>query len=300
MQSLFDTLHASDGGKLGLTVGLLLLAALLIQVVVEAGRGLLRFFSDRAQQRVVLEKLRLQVQETRLRCQEVEQTRLVWNGYRKFSVAKGPRMRGRLRILLEAARRQAAAAVQARQYLTFSSTFPGATNRWSAAIPFRTVAPHGLLPHHHQKEKRRRTGPHLPPGARISFFCDAVKDDILNVKAPTGHFFLDMTKNNPIAYRWWCGVTPMLSMANAIAARDRNVKRGFLRCSQRRNTFTKPNWKSSPPSMRTSICTFVTAGPDRAKSKAVIINMKGGQHRTIEGTAAVKQFRILPLRQRRP
>jgi ferredoxin-NADP reductase len=43
--------------------------------------------------------------------------------------------------------------------------------------------------------------------------------DILNVKAPTGHFFLDMTRSNPIVLlSGGVGITPMLCMANAIVA----------------------------------------------------------------------------------
>ena len=47
MQSLFDTLHALVGGRLGLTIGLLLAAALLIQVLIEIVRGLLRLYFER-------------------------------------------------------------------------------------------------------------------------------------------------------------------------------------------------------------------------------------------------------------
>ena len=43
--------------------------------------------------------------------------------------------------------------------------------------------------------------------------------DILNVKAPTGHFFLDMARTNPVVLiAGGVGITPMLCMANAIAA----------------------------------------------------------------------------------
>jgi ferredoxin-NADP reductase len=222
MQSLFDTLHAFAGGKLGLTVGLLLLAALLIQVVVEAGRGLLRFFSDRAQQRVVLEKLRLQVQEARLRCQEVEQTRLVWNGYRKFSVAKKAReCEDVCAFYLKPHDGKPLPPFKPGQYLTFQLDIPGRDKPLVRCYsisdgPHRTDYYRVTI----KKEKAPPDKLHLPPGAASSFFCDAVKEgDILNVKAPTGHFFLDMTKNNPIVLiAGGVGVTPMLSMANAIAA----------------------------------------------------------------------------------
>jgi len=71
-----------------------------------------------------------------------------------------------------------------------------------------------------KKEKSPPDRPDLPPGAASSYFCDALKEgDILNVKAPAGHFFLDMSKTNPIVLiAGGVGVTPLLCMANAIAA----------------------------------------------------------------------------------
>ncbi|HUR45606.1 MAG TPA: iron-sulfur cluster-binding domain-containing protein, partial [Candidatus Saccharimonadales bacterium] len=62
--------------------------------------------------------------------------------------------------------------------------------------------------------------PDLPCGAASSYFCDTVKEgDILNVKAPAGHFFLDLTKTSPVVLiAGGVGVTPLLSMAHAIAA----------------------------------------------------------------------------------
>jgi ferredoxin-NADP reductase len=222
MQSLTDTLHTLVGGRFGLTVGLLLAAALLIQVLVEIGRALLRLYSERAQLRVTLAKLRLQVQETKLRCQEVEQTRLVWNGYRKFSVAKKAReCEDVWAFYLKPHDGKPLPPFKPGQYLTFQLDIP---KRDKPLIRCYSISDG---PHHAdyyrvtiKKEKAPPDKPDLPPGAASSFFCDALKEgDILSVKAPTGHFFLDMTKNNPIVLiAGGVGVTPMLSMAQAIAA----------------------------------------------------------------------------------
>src|ERR1043166_392276 len=93
-------LHKATGEQLSFTIGLVLAAGLLLQLVIEIARGLLRVYSDRRQQRLALEKLRVQIKETTLRCQEVqfvllhllttlrcqevEQNKLLWNGHRKF------------------------------------------------------------------------------------------------------------------------------------------------------------------------------------------------------------------------
>jgi len=222
MQSLFDTLPAFVGGNLSLTVGLILAAALLVQVLVEISRAVLRLYFERAQQRVTLARLRLQVQETKLRCQEVEQTRLVWNGYRKFAVAKKAReCEDVCAFYLRPHDGKALPPFKPGQYLTFQLDIPG---RDKPLVRCYSISDG---PHHKdyyrvtiKKEKAPPDRPDLPPGAASSFFCDAVKEgDILSVKAPTGQFFLDMTKNNPIVLiAGGVGVTPMLSMAQAIAA----------------------------------------------------------------------------------
>src|SRR5688572_19904113 len=222
MQSLFDTLHAFVGGKLSLTIGLLLAAALLIQVLMEIGRGLLRLFSERAQQRVTLARLRLQVQETKLRCQEVEQTRLVWNGYRKFAVAKKAReCEDVCALYLKPHDGKALPPFKPGQYLTFQLDIPG---RDKPLIRCYSLSD---SPHHSgyyrvtiKKEKCPANRPELPPGAASSYFADTVKEgDILNVKAPAGHFCLEMSRTNPIVLiAGGVGVTPLLCMAQALAA----------------------------------------------------------------------------------
>ena len=88
MQSLSDALRAAADGRVSWTIGVALAGALLLQIVIEIFRGLLRAFYDRRQQRATMERLRLQVQEARLRQKDAEKASLVWNGCRKFSVVK--------------------------------------------------------------------------------------------------------------------------------------------------------------------------------------------------------------------
>jgi len=56
----------------------------------------------------------------------------------------------------------------------------------------------------------------LPPGVSSNFFHDQVKEgDILDVKAPSGHFHLDVESHSPVVLVGaGIGVTPMLSMLN--------------------------------------------------------------------------------------
>ena len=203
-------------------VGLLLIATLLALLALEIVRGLRRLHFERAQQRVTLERLRLQVQEIRLRCQEAEQTKLVWNGHRKFTVAsKVAECDDICAFYLKPHDGKPLPPFKPGQYLTFQLDIPG---RDKPLIRCYSLSD---SPHHTdyyrvtiKKEKCPPDKPGVPPGAASSYFCDTLKEgDILNVKAPTGHFFLDMTKTNPVVLiAGGVGVTPMLAMANAIAA----------------------------------------------------------------------------------
>ena len=220
--TLIESLHRASGGSLSFTVGLLLLGGLLGWLVLEIFRSLLRALADHRQNRATLEKLRAQLAETKLRCREAEQAQTGWNGIRKFAVVKKIRECDDVHAFyLKPHDGRPLPQFKPGQYLTFQLDLPG----WDKPL----IRCYSLSDSPHQKEYYRVTikkekappdKPELPPGAGSSFFTDLVKEgDILNVKAPTGHFFLDMTKTNPIVLlAGGVGITPMLSMANAIAA----------------------------------------------------------------------------------
>jgi len=199
-----------------------LLAGLLIWLAIEIFGSLLHANAERAQNRVALENLRAQLKETRLRCRETEQAQAGWNGIRKFTVAKKITQCDDVHAFyLKPHDGRPLAAFKPGQYLTFQLDLPGRDKP--------LVRCYSLSDSPHQKDYYRVTikkekappdKPDLPPGAGSSFFADVVKEgDILNVKAPTGHFSLDMTRTNPVVLiAGGVGITPMLSMANAIAA----------------------------------------------------------------------------------
>jgi ferredoxin-NADP reductase len=220
--TLIESLHRASGGGLSFTVGLLLLGGLLGWLVLEIFRSLLRALADHRQNRATLEKLRDQLAETKLRCREAEQAQTGWNGIRKFAVVKKIRECDDVNAFyLKPHDGRPLPQFKPGQYLTFQLDLPGRDKP--------LIRCYSLSDSPHQKEYYRVTikkeksppdKPELPPGAGSSFFTDTVKEgDILNVKAPTGHFFLDMAKTNPIVLlAGGVGITPMLSMANAIAA----------------------------------------------------------------------------------
>lgn len=220
--TLIESLRAAGGGSLSLMAGVVLLAGLLAWVVMEAVRAGLRLNNERVQSRVALEKLRAQLAETRLRCREIGQAQAGWNGFRKFAVAKkSVECEDVCAFYLKPHDGRELPAFKPGQYLTFQLDLPG---RDKPLIRCYSLSD---CPHQKdyyrvtiKKEKPPADRPELPPGASSSYFCDVVKEgDILNVKAPAGHFFLDLDRTNPVVLiAGGVGITPMLSMANAIAA----------------------------------------------------------------------------------
>ncbi len=220
--TLIDSLRNASGGSLSFAAGLALLAGLLAWLALEIFRSLLRFAAEHRQQKVALEKLRAQLQETRLRCREAEQAQLGWNGIRKFAVFKKVHECEDVNAFyLKPHDGRPLPPFKPGQYLTFQLDLPG---REKPLIRCYSLSD---SPHRKdyyrvtiKKEKAPPDRPDLPSGAGSSFFCDLLKEgDLLSVKAPTGHFFLDMTRTNPVVLiAGGVGITPMLCMANAIAA----------------------------------------------------------------------------------
>ncbi len=222
MQPLFDKLRILARGELGLTLGLLIVGALLLQILLAIIRGASRLRAERAQHRAALEKLQLQVQAAKLRCQEAEQGKLHWNGYRKFAVARKSRECDDVwAFYLKPHDGKSLPAFKPGQYLTFQLDLPGRDKPLVRCYSL-SESPHRSDYYRVtiKQEKAPPDRPELPPGAGSSYFAEVVKEgDILNVKAPTGHFYLDMTKSNPVVLiAGGVGITPMLCMANAITA----------------------------------------------------------------------------------
>jgi len=218
--TLIDSLRNASAGGLSFTAGVALLAGLMTWLLVESFRALLRANAERLQNRAALENLRAQLHETKLRCREAEQAQTGWNGIRKFAVVKKVcECEDVNAFYLKPHDGRPLPAFKPGQYLTFQLDLPGRDKPLIRCYSL-SDSPKDYYRVTIKKEKAPPDKPELPPGAGSSFFTDVVKEgDILNVKAPTGHFFLDMAKTNPIVLlAGGVGVTPMLSMANAIAA----------------------------------------------------------------------------------
>jgi ferredoxin-NADP reductase len=176
-------------------------------------------FHEREQQRLSRERLQLQINAAAAQIKEVEHIKSLWNGYRKFKIAKKIKeCHDVFSFYLTPHDGKSLPAFKPGQYLTFQLDVPGRD---------KPVVRCYSLSDCHRKDFYRVTikralappdQPGVPHGIASELFCDKLcEGDILNVKAPSGNFFLDLQKPTPVVLiSGGVGITPMVSMANAI------------------------------------------------------------------------------------
>lgn len=221
MQSLIEQVQAALGGNVGLALGYFLVAVLSCQLGLMAWSTLTRLRHEHQQQKLDRERLALLVRAAKYRYQEAQEVVQGWNGYRKFTVAqKSLECEDVYSFYLVPHDRKSLPPFKPGQYLTFNLEVPGrdkpVVRCYSLSdSPTRSDCYRVTI----KREPAPADKPGVPPGVASGFFADHVKEgDLLNVKAPTGHFYLDLSKNTPICLlAGGVGLTPMLSMAKAVA-----------------------------------------------------------------------------------
>jgi len=220
MQSIFHGIKTALEGNIVLAIGYILLGILLAQGCSLLYLTLKRIYFQREYQRLERQRLQLLVKAAALQCREIESGKLVWNGYRKFSVAKKVKeCNGVASFYLKPHDGKKLPPFKPGQYITFSLNIPGNPKPVVRCYSLSDCAHEDHYRVTIKKEPAPRDKPDVPPGQASSYFFDLVKEgDILDAKAPTGGFFLDMAKETPIVLvGGGVGVTPMVSMANAVA-----------------------------------------------------------------------------------
>ncbi len=202
-------------------VGAVIVTLALIQAVLmlySAWRGV---GHSRTQSALTLELLRKRVEGATAH-QQSEQNRatLSWTGVRKFRVQRKVDEGGDVcSFYLVPHDGKPLAPFQPGTYLTFQLRIP---NRPKPLIRCYSLSESQYKQDFYRVSIKRvpppRDQPDVPPGLSSSFFHDQVnEDDILDVKAPNGQFFLDMSQSTPVVLiGGGIGVTPVLSMLNAI------------------------------------------------------------------------------------
>lgn len=220
MQLLLDQVRMISAWHFGYAAGIAIVGGALLQVLLQLYSYARRMWFARQQQRVAQQEMELSIRAAMLRCQESEQAKLVWNGFRKFRVAKKVlECQDVYSFYLAPHDGKPIPAFKPGQYLTFQLAVPHQTK---PVVRCYSISDAPRADNHFRVTIKKALPPRdavgAPPGIASSYFSDHLKEgDILDVKAPGGVFFLDMKRSTPVVLiSGGVGITPMLSMMNAI------------------------------------------------------------------------------------
>jgi len=150
---------------------------------------------------------------------ETESEELSWNGFRKFEIRrKEPEGGGICSFYFSPHDGKPLPPFSPGQYLTFQLDIPGQKKQVIRCYSLSDSPNH---PDYYRCSIKAVPPPRdtdHPPGLSSNFFHDSVNEgDIIDIKAPGGHFYLDTTKQTPIVLiGGGIGLTPVLSMLNDI------------------------------------------------------------------------------------
>ncbi len=151
---------------------------------------------------------------------EREKSDLSWNGYRKFEISdKVMEAACTWSFYLKPHDRKPLPPFEPGQFLTFNLNIP---DEPKPVVRCYSLSDSPNHPDYYRVTIKRVPPPPdqsgLPPGLSSSYFLDQVDvGDIVDVKAPSGHFSLGMDSHKSIVLiGGGVGLTPVLSMLNAV------------------------------------------------------------------------------------
>ncbi len=151
---------------------------------------------------------------------EDEKARLSWNGFRKFEViSKVEETHDIISFYISPHDGKPLPSFLPGQFLTFQLNIPG--------NPHPVIRCYSLSDSPHHPDRYRvsikkvpppRNNSKAPPGLVSNYFHESINEnDIVDVKAPSGQFFIDMNSKSPVVLlAGGVGITPVLSMLNAL------------------------------------------------------------------------------------
>ena len=174
-----------------------------------------RYRFEAKRSRLELDALHQKIEILNRKAQEAPES--AWNGYRKFTVSKKVlECEDTYSFYLAPHNGRPLPPFKPGQYLTFELHPPNADK---PLVRCYSLSDGALHDDHYRVTIKRALPPAdvpgIPPGIASSYFSDHVKEgDILNVKAPSGRFFLDVEVDRPVVLiSGGIGITPMLAIA---------------------------------------------------------------------------------------
>ena len=183
---------------------------------------------------------------------------VAWNGYRKFTVAKKvEECKDTFSFYLSPHNGRPLPPFKPGQYLTFEVQPPGAPK---AQIRCYSLSDGALSDDHYRVTIKRYMKEDGTPGVVSNYFADHVSEgDLLNVKAPSGKFFLDVEVDRPVVLiSGGIGITPMLAIARQLThSKDNREIYFFFGCRNRVDHMFRDEvieLQKANPNMRLHIC----------------------------------------------
>ena len=197
---------------------LLFLVAYIFILITNATRTL-AINKDRAILDVQLLKTRVdQIIQTKQL--EDERARFSWNGFRKFEiVSKVKETADITSFYLSPHDGKPLPKFYPGQFLTFQLHIPG---QQKPVVRCYSLSDSPHHPDRYRVSVKRvpppKDNPNVPAGLVSNYFHDNLNEsDIVDIKAPSGHFFIDMYAKGPVVLiGGGVGITPVLSMLNAL------------------------------------------------------------------------------------
>jgi ferredoxin-NADP reductase len=161
------------------------------------------------------------IEEKRL---ESEKAKLSWNGFRKFRIiSKEKETKDITSFYLAPHDGKPLPVFSPGQFLTFQFQIPGHAQAVVRCYslsdsPYHTDRYRVSI----KKVPAPRNEPSAPPGLVSNYFHDSLNEhDIIDVKAPSGQFYLNMSEKAPVVLlAGGVGITPVLSMLNALVEKE--------------------------------------------------------------------------------
>ena len=205
-------------------VGAFILLAVTLQVLFMLVSSLRRREIENKQQNLSLEALRLNV-NTALVAYNFEKAHVEqgWNGNRKFEIMrKDLEVEGIHSFYLAPHDGKALPPFLPGQYLTFELKIPGESK---PVIRCYSLSDSPNYPDYYRVSIKKipppRDDPDGQPGRSSSFFNDVlVEGDIVDAKAPSGHFYLKQRELPTVLIGGGIGITPVLSMLNTLCEQE--------------------------------------------------------------------------------
>ncbi len=144
-----------------------------------------------------------------------------WQGYRKFTIVKKQHEKksGICSFELKPHDGKAIPAFEPGQHLVFKLNIP---SQKKPRLSFYSLSDSPFIRDHYRVSIKKALSPSdmpdAPSGISSSYFHEQLQEgDIVDVRAPSGHFFLNMLSHKPVVLiGCGVGITPVLSMLNAL------------------------------------------------------------------------------------